>query len=67
MEMGNAASSSSDCSSDSNNKCCEIRQLLPLEQAKSKVWEYFGFPTDNGEFSEKDEKKCFVSYTQELD
>ena len=38
---------------------CEIRQLLPLEKVKSKVWEYFGFSA-NGEFSEKDKKKRSV-------
>ena len=52
-----AALSSSDCSSDSSNECRETRELLPLEKAKSKVWEYFGFPAENGEFSEKDKKK----------
>ena len=68
MEIGTGNSSSSDYSSEpssDNNDCCEIRQLLLLEKAKSKVWEYFRFPTENSEFSEKDKKnrkKCFVSY-----
>ena len=63
MEIGTGNSSSSDCStepSSDNNDCCEIRQLLPLEKAKSKVWEYFGFPAENNEFSEKDKKKRSV-------
>ena len=32
-------------------------KLLPLEKAKSAVWNYFGFPAQGGEFIEKDKKK----------
>ena len=32
-------------------------ELLPLEKAKSAVWNYFGFPAQSGEFIEKDNKK----------
>ena len=32
-------------------------ELLPLEKAKSAVWNYFGFPAQSGEFIEKDKKK----------
>ena len=40
-------------SSGEPSKC----ELLPLEKAKSAVWNYFGFPAQGGEFIEKDKKK----------
>ena len=53
--------SSSSCASNYNSEASEssneLRELLPLEKAKSTVWEYFGFPAENGEFTEKDKKK----------
>ena len=33
------------------------RDLLPLENAKSSVWTYFGFPASNGRFVEAERKK----------
>ena len=36
------------------------RKLLPLEKAKSAVWNYFGFPAQGGEFIEKDKKRTTV-------
>ena len=42
------------CSTDSSG---ERRELLPLDKAKSSVWEYFGFPAKNGDFAKKDKKK----------
>ena len=33
------------------------RDLLPLEGAKSGVWDYFGFPAKDGKFVEPDNKK----------
>ena len=35
---------------DSSTVCA----LLPLEKGKSAVWEYFGFPSRDGEFIEKE-------------
>ena len=43
-----------ECSTDSSS---EHRELLPLDRAKSSVWEYFGFPAENGDFTEKGKKK----------
>lgn len=31
-------------------------ELLPLEKAKSRVWNYFGFPASSGEYVEKDKR-----------
>ena len=42
------------CSTDSSGEC---RELLPLDKAKSSMWEYFGFPAKNGDFAKKDKKK----------
>ena len=42
------------CSTDSSG---EYRELLPLDKAKSSVWEYFGFPVKKGDFTKKDKKK----------
>ena len=47
-------SSVSDCFSSETS---ESNQLLPLEKAKSAVWDYFVFPAENGEFREKEKKK----------
>ena len=33
------------------------RDLLPLENAKSSIWTYFGFPASNGKFVEVERKK----------
>ena len=33
------------------------RDLLPLENAKSSIWTYFGFPASNGRFVEAERKK----------
>ena len=41
-------------SSSSQSTACA---LLPLEKDKSAVWEYFGFPSRDGEFIEKIRKK----------
>ena len=53
--------SSSSCASDYNSEASEssneLRELLSLEKAKSTVWEYFRFPAENGEFTERDKKK----------
>ena len=48
-----------ECSTDSSS---EHRKLLPLDRAKSSVWEYFGFPAENGNFTEKDKKKRTTVY-----
>ena len=32
------------------------RELIPLSNAKSAVWDYFRFPAANGEFTEKNKK-----------
>ena len=58
----NTESISNDDSSDSIAGCstdssCERRELLPLYKGKSGVWDYFGFPAKNGDFTEKDKKK----------
>ena len=41
----------------SSSSVSEERMLLPLEKAKSGVWDYFGFPAQGGDFIEKDKKK----------
>ena len=46
--------SSSDSSSESRGGA---RELLKLEKAKSPVWDYFGFPAENGQYLEQDKKK----------
>ena len=55
------SSSSSASDKDYNSKATktssDLHELLPLEKAKSTVWQYFGFPAENGEFTEKDRKK----------
>ena len=44
--------------SDSTSECHDSRhEQLKLEKAKSPVWEYFGFPAENGQYLEKDKKK----------
>ena len=48
-----------ECSTDSSS---EHRELLPLDRAKSSVWEYFGFPAENGDFTEKGKKKRTTVY-----
>ena len=48
-----ACGSSSGKVSESNSEL----QLLPLEKAKSAVWDYFRFPSENGQFKEKEKKK----------
>ena len=49
-EMSTYSGASSDSSSDSSSECCDSpRELLKLEIAKSPVWEYFGFPAENGQ------------------
>ena len=40
--------------------------LLPLEKGKSAVWEYFGFPSRDGEFIEKDKKREPPSFLQTM-
>ena len=35
----------------------ETTELLPLEGATSKVWEYFGFPAKDGKILEANKKK----------
>ena len=52
-----STSSISDCSSETSESSNELCEPLPLEKAKSGVWEYFGFPTENGEFTERDRRK----------
>ena len=52
-----STSSTSDCSSETSESSNELRECLLLEKAKSGVWEYFGFPTENGKFTEKDRRK----------
>ena len=52
-----STSSISDCSSETSESSNELRELLLLEKAKSGVWEYFGFPAENGEFTERDRRK----------
>ena len=52
-----SSSYASDYNSEASESSNELRELLPLEKAKSTVWEYFGFPAENGEFTEKDKKK----------
>ena len=49
-----SVSSNSTSSSDSS----EHRELLPLDKAKSGVWQYSGFPATNGNFTRRDKKKC---------
>ena len=46
----------SDCSSETSVSSNDLCELLPLEKLKSTVWEYSGFPTENGKFPEKDNK-----------
>jgi len=43
--------------SDSYSTSDSRRELLKLEKAKNPVWEYFGFPAENGQYLEKDKKK----------
>ena len=40
--------------------CASNRELLPLENAKSQVWDYFGFPAQGGEFIEDKKKRNIV-------
>jgi len=40
----------------------EDQQYLPLEKAKSPVWEHFGFKAKDGQFEEKDKKKRTTVY-----
>ena len=54
MSSSFSASSYNSEGSESSNDLCEL--LLP-EEVKSTVWEYFGFPSENCEFSEKDKKR----------
>ena len=42
------------CSTNLSGERCE---LLPLDNAKSSVWKYFGFPAKNGNFAKKDKKE----------
>ena len=59
----NTESVNNDDSNDSIGGNCntdlsgEHHELLPLDKAKSSIWEYFGFPAKNGDFTEKDKKK----------
>ena len=45
---------------DEAEDCTNIEMLpseyLPLENAKSPVWEYFGFPAKNGQFTEPEKR-----------
>lgn len=52
-----STSNSSDCSSESSESSSDLCELLPLGKVKSGVWQYFGFPTENGEFTEKGRRK----------
>ena len=62
-EMSTYSGASSDSSSDSSSECRDSpRELLKLEKAKSPVWEYFGFPAENGQYLEKDKKKWTEVY-----
>ena len=54
MSNSSCASNYNSEVSESSNELCK---LLPLEKAKSTIWEYFGLLTENGEFTEKDKKK----------
>ena len=35
-----------------------VVDFLPLEKAKSLVWQFFGFPARSGEYVEKDKRRC---------
>ena len=51
MSSDFSASNYNSEASESSNDLCE---LLPLEEAKSTVWEYFCFLAENDKFTEKD-------------
>ena len=48
ISYASSSSINGECSTDSNG---EHRELLPLDSTKSHVWEYFGFPAENGDFT----------------
>ena len=59
------SSSASDSSSDSSSECRDNpRELLKLEKAKSPVWEYFGFPAENGKKIKRSGLKSTVRSAQ---
>ena len=33
-------------------------ELIPLERCTSKIWKYFGFPGKDGQYLERDKRKC---------
>ena len=49
-------SSSSGSSSASSSSSGVVTEFLPLEKAKSVVWNYFGFPARSGKFVQKDKR-----------
>ena len=49
--------SASDYNSEASEISSDLCELLTLEKVKSTVWKHYGFPTENGEFTEKIERK----------
>lgn len=41
----------------------DLHEVSPFEKVKNGVWQYFGFPAENGQFTKTEEKgmKYFVS------
>ena len=47
-------STTNDYSSEGSEQVANnLLELLPLEKLKCTAWEYFDFPAENGEFSDK--------------
>ena len=45
---------SSSASSNATSGLSAVTEFLPLEKAKSIVWNHFGFPARSGKFIQKD-------------
>jgi len=61
VDSGDEAAEDSESVSHVLEGTAEIpTKFLPLEKAKSLVWEYFGFPARSGVYVEKDKRRCIV-------
>ena len=55
-ERTNESNGGSSSASSSSSSSGVITEFLPLEKAKSIVWNYFGFPARSGKFVQKDKR-----------
>ena len=62
LKMADTTSVIDDCViSDDGTRCNESQsgetELIPLEGCSNKIWKYFGFPSKDGQYIERDKRK----------